>query len=284
MKIGFIGLGIMGSGMAGNLASHGFELVVFNRTAGKAQLLVEKGSRLAASPAELGEQVDVVFTMLPKPEAVEAVATGKDGFLIHLKPGSIWVDCSTVNPSFSRRMGAEAAKYNVRFLDAPVFGSKTPAAKGELNFFIGGRSEDLEACRPYFEAMGKKIVHAGGQGMGASMKMCINLMAGSAMLAFTEAAHLGESLGIPRQALFDTLIGSAVAAPLIGAKRGKFESGTFDPEFSLQWMRKDLQLITQTGYEQNVPLPVTNAAKEVFAQAEKAGLGEEDYSAVYKFL
>jgi 3-hydroxyisobutyrate dehydrogenase-like beta-hydroxyacid dehydrogenase len=284
MKVGFIGLGIMGSGMAANLLRHGHDLVVYNRSAAKAQFLVNQGAGLAASPADLAQQVDVLFTMLAKPEVIKEAATGEQGFLSHLRPAAIWADCSTVNPSFSIEMAALAAKYKVHFLDAPVLGSKIPAEKGQLSFYIGGRSEDFEACRPFFEAMGNKIVHVGKQGMGSSIKLCLNLMTGSAVVAFSEATHLGESLGIPRQVVFDTLLTSIVAPPNLALKRNKFETGQYDTEFSLQWMRKDLQLATQTGYEQNIPMPITNAAKEIFAMAEQAGLGEEDFSAVFKFL
>ena len=284
MKVGFIGLGIMGSGMAANLLRHSQDLVIYNRSASKAEPLVKQGADLAASPADLAQQVDVLFTMLAKPEVVKNVAAGEQGFLSHLKPGAIWADCSTVNPSFSLEMAALAAHHKVHFLDSPVFGSKVPAEKGQLSFYVGGRSEDFEICRPFFEAMGNKIVHVGKQGMGSSIKLCLNLMTGSAIIAFSEATHLGESLGIPPQVVLDTLLGSVVVSPNLALKRTKFETGQYDTEFSLQWMRKDLQLATQTGYEQKIPMPITNTAKEIFALAEQAGLGEEDFSAVYKFL
>jgi 3-hydroxyisobutyrate dehydrogenase/glyoxylate/succinic semialdehyde reductase len=109
-------------------------------------------------------------------------------------------------------------------------------------------------------------------------------MTGSAILAFSEATHLGESLGIPRKIVFDTILGSIVASPNLALKRNNFETGQYDTEFSLKWLRKDLQLATQTGYEQNIPMPITNAAKEIFAMAEQAGLGEEDFSVVFKYL
>ena len=284
MKVGFIGLGIMGSSMAANLLRHGHDLIIFNRTASKAKPLVNQGAVLASSPADLAQQVDVLFTMLARPEAVKEVAAGEQGFLKAMRPGAIWADCSTVNPSFSIEMASLAAGYKVHFLDAPVLGSKIPAEKGQLNFYVGGRAQDFEICRPFFEAMGNKIVHIGKQGMGSSIKLCLNLMGGLSLLAFSEAAHLGESLGIPRQVVFDKLLGSIVAAPILAPKRSKFENDQYDPEFFLKLMRKDLQLAAQTGYEQAVPLPITNTAKEIFALAEQVGLGEEDYSAIFKFL
>ena len=284
MKIGFIGLGIMGRGMAANLQKKGYSLVVYNRTSAKAMALVEQGAAQAGTPAGVGEQADVLFTMLASPQAVQASAEGEKGFLSRMKAGAMWVDCSTVNPSFTLQMAARAAEGQIRFLDAPAFGSKTAAEKGELTFYVGGQAEDVLACMPLFEAMGKRVVHIGAQGMGASIKVCFNLMLGQAMLGFTEALHLGESLGLSRTVLMESLLNAPVSAPTLATKRSKIENGFYDTEFPLQWMRKDLQMAAQTGYEQNVPMPLTNAAKEVYAQAVLAGLGDEDYSAIFKFM
>jgi 3-hydroxyisobutyrate dehydrogenase-like beta-hydroxyacid dehydrogenase len=132
MKIGFIGLGIMGSRMAANLQKHGYDLVVFNRTRPKAQPLIDNGATFAESPAKVAEQVDVLFTMLAHPNAVEQAALGRDGFLSHIKPNALWIDCSSVNPSFSKKMAAEAARRKVHFVDAPVTGSAPVAAEAKL--------------------------------------------------------------------------------------------------------------------------------------------------------
>ena len=170
MKIGFIGLGIMGSRMAANLQKAGHSLVVYNRTPGKAEELLAGGAAWAASPAALATQVEIVFTMLAHPEAVKEAALGQDGFLANLAPGRFWVDCSTVNPSFSMEMAAHARALGIHFLDAPVTGSKEPAALGQLIFWVGGEPADLEACRPLFQCVGSRIVHGGRQGRGASLK------------------------------------------------------------------------------------------------------------------
>src|SRR6184192_951163 len=139
MKIGFIGLGIMGSRMAANLQKHGYPLVVFNRTRTKAQPLLDKGACFAESPAKLAEQVDVLFTMLAHPDAVEQAALGRNGFLSHLKPNALWIDCSSVNPSFSKKMAAEAARREIHFVDAPVTGSAPAAADPKNELRVGGR-------------------------------------------------------------------------------------------------------------------------------------------------
>src|SRR5260370_4563521 len=161
MKIGFIGLGIMGSRMAANLEKQGNSLVVFNRTRAKAEPLLGPCGTFADSPAKLGEQVDVLFTMLAHPDAVEQAALGADGFLNHLRPNSRWVDCSSVNPSFSRKMAAEAARREVHFVDAPVTGSAPAAAEVKLIFWVGADPGDLERVRARLLSMANSSLHAG---------------------------------------------------------------------------------------------------------------------------
>jgi 3-hydroxyisobutyrate dehydrogenase-like beta-hydroxyacid dehydrogenase len=285
MNIGFIGLGIMGSRMAKNLLKAGHRLVVYNRTQGKADPLLAQGAVWAESPAALAkQQVKVLFTMLSTPEAVQTAALGHGGFLDHLDKGAIWVDCTTVNPSFSRHMAAQAVERQVRFLDAPVAGTKAPAEQGELLFLVGGDAAEVEACQPLFEAMGRGVVHLGEQGMGASLKMVFNSLLGQAMLAFSEAMALGQALGLEEGQLLETLVGSAVVPPFIAGKRPKIAAGDYEADFPLQWMRKDLQLAAQTAYEVGVPAPAVNVVKEVYALAVQNGWGEKDFSAIYQFL
>jgi 3-hydroxyisobutyrate dehydrogenase-like beta-hydroxyacid dehydrogenase len=284
MQIGFIGLGIMGSRMAANLLKSGYSLTVYNRTPEKATPLMAKGAVWAENPVSLAGGVDILFTILADPEAVREVALGSGGFLDHLRPGTIWVDSSTVNPSFTKKMAQEAHERRVRFVDAPVAGTKGPAEQAQLIFLAGGDTEDVQACQPLFDAMGKQTVHMGPNGMGTSAKMVVNLLLGDAMLAFSEALVLGQSLGIPLPGLMNLLVGGPVAAPFTAGKRAKIEKNQFDPEFPLKWMRKDLQLVSLSGYEQGVALPSVNAAKEIFTLAERQGWGELDFSAIYNFL
>jgi glyoxylate/succinic semialdehyde reductase len=285
MKIGFIGLGIMGSRMAENLRKKGHELVVHNRTRDKAQALLANGAVWADSPAEVAKHVNILFTMLSKPDAVAEVALlGKRSFLDKLLPGSLWIDCSTVNPSFSKLMAIEAASRKVRFLDAPVGGSKGPAEQGQLLFFVGGDKADVDVAKPLLECMGKAVFHVGGHGMGSAMKMVNNILLGEAMVAFAEALAFGESLGLTKQTLFDTLASSPVMAPFLNFKRQKLEKGDYSVEFPLQWMHKDLHLAAETAYETGAALPCANVAKEIFTLAMREGLGEEDLIAVYKVV
>ena len=285
MKIGFIGLGIMGSRMAANLQKHGHSLVVFNRTREKAQPLLAEGARWADSPAALATEVEIIFTMLAHPDAVTEAALGKDGFLQHPGPGETWVDCSTVNPSFSRKMAAEAKARGVRFLGAPVTGSKGQAELAKLTFWVGGQKSDLETCRPLLECMGNKIVHCGGPGTGASLKMVMNQLLGTTMAAFAEGLVLGESLGLSREVLFEALLGGPAAAPFLALKRKRIENGTYEPaDFPLRWLQKDLHLAAVSAYESGAAMPLTNAAKEVYRLAIREGRGSEDFSAIYDYL
>jgi len=285
MKIGFIGLGIMGSRMAENLRKKGHELVVHNRTRDKAQPLLANGAAWADSPAEVARNVKVVVTMLSKPDAVAEVALlGKRSFLETLMPNSLWIDCSTVNPSFSKLMAGEAKERSVRFLDAPVGGSKGPAEQGQLLFFVGGDAKDVEAAKPLLDCMGKAVFHVGGHGMGSAMKMVNNILLGQAMVAFSEALAFGEALGMTKQAMFDVLAASPVMAPFLNFKRQKIEKGDYSAEFPLQWMHKDLHLAAETAYETGAALPCANVAKELFALAMREGLGDQDLTAVYTVL
>src|SRR6266481_386090 len=283
MKIGFIGLGIMGSRMAANLQKHGYALVVFNRTRAKAEALLGPCGTFTDSPAKLAEQVDVLFTMLAHPDAVEQAALGRNGFLNHLKPNALWVDCRSVNPSFSKKMAAAAAARQIRFVDAPVTGSAPVATEGNLVFWVGAEDADLETIRSLLLCMGNRIVHVGGHGMGTSMIMVINLLIGNAMAAFAEGMALGEGLGISREVLFDSLLGMPAVAPFLAAKREKIEGGNYEPEFPLRWMQKDLHLASVSAYESGVAMPVTNVTKEVYRLAMREGHATEDFSAIYKF-
>jgi 3-hydroxyisobutyrate dehydrogenase/glyoxylate/succinic semialdehyde reductase len=260
-------------------------MVVFNRTRERAEPLLAEGVRWADSPAELASQVEVVFTMLAHPAAVEEAVLGQAGFLSRLAPGQMWIDCSTVNPSFSRKMAAESQAHGIRFLGAPVSGSKEMAAAAKLTFLVGGEAGDLETCRPLFACMGNKIIHCGGQGMGASLKIVMNQLLGTVMAAFAEGLVLGESLGLSRKLLFEAFLSGPAAAPFLSVKRERIENGDFKhADFPLQWLQKDLQLATASAYETGVPMPLTNVTKEIYQFAIRAGHGEEDFSAIYDYL
>jgi 3-hydroxyisobutyrate dehydrogenase/glyoxylate/succinic semialdehyde reductase len=274
----------MGSRMAANLQARGYKLIVFNRTRDKAEALLRGGATWGKSPAGVAAEADVLFTMLANPEAVEAAALGRDGFLRVLHPESIWVNTGTVNPSFARRMADNARENGVRYLDAPVTGSKDAAAGAALLFMVGGAAPDLEVCRPLLSSMGKRIVHVGGHGLGSALKMVNNLLGAAAMAAFAEGAALGQALGVPRQTIFDVLLGGPMVAPIVAAKRAKIEHDDYEADFSMRWMQKDLHLASISGFEAGVPLPVVNVMKEVYRLAMREGYADLDYGSIYEFF
>jgi 3-hydroxyisobutyrate dehydrogenase-like beta-hydroxyacid dehydrogenase len=284
MKIGFIGLGIMGSRMAANLLKGGHTLAVYNRTRDKASVLGKYNVEIKDSPAEVGKGAEIIFTMLSAPEAVRESALGEKGFLNSIKKNALWVDCSTVNPSFSRAMSLEANSRGVRFVDAPVSGTKGPAESAQLVFLAGGDERDIEEIRPLLDLMGKRTIHTGGASTGTAMKMVVNTLLGQAMLSYAEALLLGESLGIERSFLFDTLNNLPVTPAFCVSKRQKLENEDFSPDFPLQWMQKDMELASETAYENGAALPLLSAAKEIYTIAKRQGYAEKDLSAVYAFL
>lgn len=282
--IGFIGLGIMGSRMANNLLQSGFDLIIFNRTKEKAAELLKEGAYWADSPREVAEKATVIFTMLANPDAVENAAIKEDGFLNTFSAGKLWVDCSTVDPMFTRKMAAEAANRGIRFVDAPVTGSRVPAELGELVFLVGGAKEDLDEIKPMLEAMGKDISYQGGVSKGTSMKLIINLMLAQSMAAFAEAVSLGESIGLNKEAVVNTLLNGPVTAPFLKGKKEKILEGDFLADFPLEHMQKDMQLVSQAAYEYNISLPIANLTKEIYAMARQHGFGKADFSAIYSYL
>jgi 3-hydroxyisobutyrate dehydrogenase/glyoxylate/succinic semialdehyde reductase len=284
MKIGFIGLGIMGSRMAKNLANAGYHLYIYNRTKEKADPLLSDRVEWCTSPGMVANNANVIFTMLSTPEVVQEIALGEEGLLSGMMKGNVWVDCSTVNPSFSRQMADITEELGFNFLDAPVAGSLTPAEKGELVFLAGGKKEIVKYCSPLFKIMGKKVVHAGEHGKGSALKLVNNLVMGRAMYGVAEGLMLGEHLGLDKKEILDLLDGSPIAPAMVGMKKEKFLTGDYSPEFPLQWLQKDLHLAAQSAYEEGSPLPATNLIKEIFALASKSGLAERDFTAVYKYL
>ncbi|MCF8368863.1 MAG: NAD(P)-dependent oxidoreductase [Bacteroidales bacterium] len=284
MKIGFIGLGIMGSRMAMNIDKAGYPLFIFNRTASRMDAFESTSIRKCSSAAEIANSCDIVITMLSTPEAVQEVAMGENGFLGEMSAGKVWIDCSTVNPSFSKQMAEISEGLGFNFLDAPVAGSLKPAENAELVFLVGGKKSIVKYCTPLLKTMGKKVIHGGDSGQGSALKLVNNLVMGISMYAVTEGLLLGESLGIDKKEILNLLDGSPIAAPMISLKKEKILANNLEAEFPLQWLRKDLQLAAQTAYEQGISLPATNSIKEIFGFAEQAGFGEKDFTAIYFFL
>lgn len=284
MKTAFIGLGIMGSRMAANLIKAGFDITVYNRTYEKAETISKLGCQYAKTASEAVNGADVIITMLSTREAVKETALGQYGFLRYAKKNALWIDSSTVDPDFSIEMSVLAESMGIRFIDAPVAGSKMPAETAGLIFLCGGKSEDIEQARPLFEKMGKQIISAGGIGKGSALKIIVNMIMGSALEALCEGLHLGEAFGFDKAELFDNLMQLPVTAPVFKGKRDKFINEEYSAEFPLQWMHKDLFLASEAAYKLNTALPGLNLSKELFAKARQDGFGKEDITALYKVI
>jgi len=284
MKVTFIGLGIMGSRMAQNLRKHQIDLTVYNRSIEKTDALLALGATVAQTPLEAVKDADVVFSMLSTPEVVQSIFLGESGVLQYIKPGAIWVDCSTVNPSFSKTVSKQAKDMKVNFLDAPVAGSKPQAEQAELAFFVGGDTEILSVVEPLFKHMGSKVLHIGEPGQGAAFKMVVNVLLAQSMLMFSEATILGQKMGISREFMLEVLPNLPVSAPFTKMKAEGLKSENYDVQFPLEWMYKDLHLACLSAYEHNQSLFLASITKEVYADAYKSGMGRLDFSAIHKFL
>ncbi|MEL6845034.1 MAG: NAD(P)-dependent oxidoreductase [Bacteroidota bacterium] len=284
-KITFIGLGIMGENMASNLLqATDTQLTVWNRSPEPVERLVAKGAHKADSLAAAVAEADIVFTMLSTPAVVEDIAFGEAGFLDQMQANALWVDCTTVDPASSRRSAKQAQQRNIRFVGAPVAGSKPQAAKALLVFYLGGDAADVAEIEPYTSLMGQKNLHLGEHGMGSSLKMLVNGLLAQSMLAFAEAVALGEKMGLEQEMLLEVLPQLPVTAPVTQFKVDNMRQGQYPVMFPLEWMQKDLQLASEAAYEVGQPLFLINLAKEVYSQAKRSGLAREDFSAIYEFV
>lgn len=281
MNIAFLGLGIMGSRMATNLAKAGHSVRVWNRTPEKSASLISVGCIPAASSTKAVAGAQVVITMLADPQALRDVALGQ-GMVDAMELGALWIDCSTVDPSTSRQMAANATNRGLRFLDAPVSGSSSAAANAKLVFFVGGTSEDLETARPLFDAMGSRIVHAGLQGAGASLKLVNNLFLAQAQAAWSEALGLAEKFGLSQETVNEAILPTHVAPAFLGFKRDKIENREWSPEFPLKHALKDIRLALSAAKEAGMDLQQLTAAESLYAQALSRGFGDSDISAIHE--
>ena len=281
MKIGFIGLGIMGSRMAANLQKAGHEMIVFNRSVDKAVPLTKAGAVLASGPAQVAAQTDIVFTMLSTPHVVRETA---ELLLPALAKGKLWVDCSTVNPSFSREMAELANTQGIRFVDAPVAGSKAPAANGELMFLAGAQEADIPEALPLFDIMGKKTLFLGKAGNGANVKMLINLMLAQSMATFAEAIALGKGMGLEEAQLLNILTATPVVSPVMALLKERLLAGNYEVNFPLKWIHKDINLALTTARELGVSMASLEQTEQLYGTALEADLGDLDFSAIYKSM
>jgi 3-hydroxyisobutyrate dehydrogenase-like beta-hydroxyacid dehydrogenase len=252
--VGLIGLGLMGKPMGRNLLRAGFPLVVWNRTAARAEELVSEGAKLAPNPRETAAAADVLITIVSDPPALEGVLWGAEGALEGLRRGSIYMDSSTISPELARRAAAACAERGVDFLDAPVTGGDWGAKKGELVFMIGGKAEVLERARPVLEVLGKKFFLLGPNGAGQTVKLAMNLILALEVEALAEALALATSGGVEGEKLVEVMQSSMARAGVLDVKAPLMLKNEFTASFPLRLMHKDMRLALELAQQQGVTL------------------------------
>jgi 3-hydroxyisobutyrate dehydrogenase-like beta-hydroxyacid dehydrogenase len=275
--VAFLGLGKMGVPMAGRLLDAGHPLTVWNRTPGRAGALLERGAREALAPAEAVGGAEVVVTMLADPHALDVVVFGSGGVAAGVAPDATIVEMSTIGPDAVRALAARLPE-GVDVLDAPVLGSVPQATNGTLKVFVGGDEAVFERCRPVLDAMGTPR-HLGSLGAGAAMKLVANSTLGALMCGLAEALALGDALGLEEAAVLDILAESPIGVT-VKSKRSLIESGVYGPNFTLGLAAKDLRLVTAAADAAGIDLRLAPAARAWLEEADAAGLGGLDYSAV----
>jgi len=281
-RIGFIGTGLMGAGMARSLARKGRRVTAWNRTRSRLDALAADGVAASDSPAEAAAGANAVVSMLPHVGTLAGLLD--DGLAQALRPGTYLIDCSTASPAESRAVARRLGEAGVSMLDAPVFGSKDSAESGELTFVVGGERGAFDACEPLFAEMGRRAFYVGGNGFGCYAKLGFNLVIAGTTQAFAEALALTESAGVDPKLMVDIIMAGRARSGIIEMKAGPMLGRDFTPFFALKHMRKDIDLMIGAAREMNVPLPMTGAMAGVYADAVARGLGELDFSAILQVL
>lgn len=282
--IGFIGLGIMGQPMARNLIQAGYPLVVHDIHPEPVRALVEMGARDGLSPRRVAEQADVILTMLPDSPEVEAVALGHDGVIAAARPGSLYIDMSTVAPTTALRLAEAGAERQVRVLDAPVSGGDVGAQKGTLTIMVGGEEADFAEALPIFRILGKNIVHCGAHGAGQIVKVCNQILVAVTIAGVSEALTLGIKAGVDPEKIVQVLAGGLARCGVLENRGGRMIQGDFAPGFRSRLHYKDLRIAVASGQRYGVPLPATSLVHEMFKQMVVSGRGELDHTGLMTLL
>lgn len=284
MRVGFIGLGIMGRPMAGHLIDAGHTLTVWNRSRPGIDALVEKGATAGGSPADVASQSEVVFTMVGDSPDVEQVALGANGIIHGASAGLIHVDMSTISPAVTRRIATAYAEKGIEMLDAPVSGGEAGAINAALSIMVGGSESAFERAKPLFEAMGKSITHCGPSGAGQTVKLCNQVLVSVTNLAVCEAMVLSKKAGVAPRTMLQAVSGGAAASWQLLNLGPRMLDGDFRPGFKVWHQQKDLRLALEVAREAALPLPGLALVHQLFAALEADGLGEAGTQALVKTL
>ncbi len=284
-RVGFIGVGTMGSRMSRCLLRAGFSLTVYDRNARKVAELKEAGAQIAVSPREVAAASDVVITMVPDTPDVEQVVRGADGLREGLRRGMIYVDMSTISPTASKALAAELNGLGIEMLDAPVTGQPVNAADGTLGIMVGGKREVLERCLEILQAMGKRIIHVGPNGAGHTMKLINNLIGATVLQVICEGLALAVKAGLdPVQVSEVTSVGGARTGMMESRGPTIFARSFEKVGFALRLMDKNLRLAAELARDLQIPLPIASVAREMYRAAMTAGYGDLDVAALVKVV
>ncbi len=280
LKVGYIGLGLMGKPMARNILKAGFPLVVHNRSRAAVDELVAEGATAAWTPAEVAAQVDVVITNLPDSPDVEKVALGKDGIIEGAHEGLIFIDNSTIKPATARKIAEKLAEKGVSALDAPVSGGDIGAINGTLTIMLGGEKAALNKAMPVLKAMGKSITLVGDAGAGQIAKVCNQIMVAAQMVGMAELLIVAQKAGADPEKVVQAIKGGAAQCWALDIKPPRLFEGNRQPGFKAYMQAKDLNIVLDTAREYGVPLPGTSANTQLFSAMLEMGMGDLDNSAV----
>lgn len=283
-KLGFIGLGVMGSRMVKRLLGAGHEVTGYNRTKSKAHWLLDAGMKWANSPREVVEASDISLSMVTNTNALKVIAEGRDGLLAGLKAGKIHVDMSTVSPAYSQELARQVEAQGAAMLDAPVSGSVVTLEEGKLSLMVGGDPAVFEKVKPILLDIGPKVTHVGKNGLAVTMKIATNLSLAVQMLAFVEGVLIAEKSGIEREVAVEVLTNSVIGSPMV-KYRGPFVLQM--PEeawFNVNMMQKDMNLALELGRQLDIPLPTTATTNEFLTAARGMGFEEQDFAVMFDVL
>ena len=283
-RVGFIGLGIMGRGMAANLLKAGFDLVVWNRTAARADELVAAGASLAASPADLAASCGVIFSGVSDTPDVHAVLLGEQGVIEGVKSGVLVVDMSTISPQGARDLAVALGKRGVHFLDAPVSGGSEGAAKGTLSIMVGGDAAQVERATPYFQAMGKTITHVGAVGDGQTVKLVNQILVVGGMLAISEALVFAQASGVNLEQTLKAVSGGAAGSWALTNRAPQMTQRDWRPGFTIDLQQKDLRLVLEAADQVGAPMLATAQIYQLYRTLQASELGHEGNHALIKAL
>ena len=287
MRVAFLGLGIMGSRMAANVAAAGFELTVWNRTAEKAERFCEEhtGVRCASTPADAATEAEIAITMVVDGAQVESVLLDPDhGAALGARPGTLFVDCSTIGPAATRELAGRLGEHEVALVDAPVTGSSPRAEDGTLTIMVGGTDGEFERARPLLEAMGEVIVHAGPLGHGQLVKLINNAVAATNAATLGQALTVAAKTGVDLNALTEVMAAGSGASTMLSLKAKPMREHDYSTLFKLSHMLKDVRLCLDESEAAGAPFPFAALTREILATAAAGGYGDADFAALIEAL